>query len=70
MSKSRGKLYRSQSDRLLAGVAGGLADYFNIDSIIVRLVFVILAITGLFVHVAIVYIALMIIVPNELKGVQ
>ena len=35
------KLIRS-NDRVLAGVCGGLAEYFGIDSLIVRIVFVIL----------------------------
>lgn len=32
------KLYRSKNDRMIAGVCGGLADYFNVDSSLVRLV--------------------------------
>ncbi|MEJ6952553.1 PspC domain-containing protein [Natronospora cellulosivora (SeqCode)] len=36
------KLYRSVTDRMLGGVCGGLANYFDIDSTIVRLVFVLL----------------------------
>ena len=34
------KLYRSNTDKKLAGVCGGLAEYFGIDSTIVRLVLV------------------------------
>lgn len=40
------RLYRSRTDRVLGGVAGGLGDYFGIDSTIVRLVFVLLALWG------------------------
>ena len=40
------KLYRSYEDRRIAGVCGGLADYFDIDSTIVRLIAVILAFAG------------------------
>lgn len=36
------KLYKSNSDRRLCGVCGGIAEYLNIDSTVVRLVFVIL----------------------------
>lgn len=32
------KLYRSQNDRMLAGVCGGIAEYFGIDSAIVRII--------------------------------
>lgn len=34
---SRGRLYRSTQERMIAGVAGGLAEYFEIDVVIVRL---------------------------------
>ncbi|MFP4660607.1 MAG: PspC domain-containing protein [Halanaerobiales bacterium] len=36
------KIYRSRKDRMLGGVCGGLAEYFNIDSTIVRLAAVLL----------------------------
>jgi phage shock protein C len=41
------KLYRSRTDRKLAGVCGGLAEYFgHTDSTVVRVVFVVLALLG------------------------
>lgn len=40
------RLYRSRSDRMLAGVAGGLAAYFGLDSTLVRLVWVLLLLPG------------------------
>lgn len=36
------RLMRSRSEVVIAGVCGGLADYFNVDPVIVRLVFVLL----------------------------
>ena len=42
----RRKLYKSDIDKKLMGVCGGIADYFDIDSTIVRLVFVILTLCG------------------------
>ncbi len=39
------QLYRSTHDRMLFGVAGGLADYLNIDPVLVRLFFVLLALS-------------------------
>jgi len=36
------KLYRSSKDKMIGGVAGGMADYFNIDPVILRVLFVIL----------------------------
>lgn len=40
------KLYRSKTDRMLFGVAGGLAEYFGVDSNLVRIIFIILTIWG------------------------
>ena len=40
------KLYRSRKDKMIAGVCGGLAEYFNIDPVIVRLVAVLLLLPG------------------------
>ncbi len=40
------KLYRSETDRILAGVCGGLGDYFEIDPLLFRIVFLILAFAG------------------------
>ena len=36
------KLYRSAKDKMIGGVCGGLGEYFNIDSTIVRLAFILL----------------------------
>ena len=38
------KLYRSRTDKKLCGVCGGLAKYFGLDSTIVRLIVVLIAI--------------------------
>lgn len=41
------KLYRSRTKRMVSGVCGGIAEYFNIDETIVRLgVALITAVTG------------------------
>jgi phage shock protein C len=40
------QLVRSTQDRMVAGVAAGLADYMNFDPTIVRLLFVLLALAG------------------------
>ncbi len=38
--QTNNKLYKSQDDKALFGVCGGIAEYFKVDSIIVRLLFV------------------------------
>lgn len=40
------KLYRSKNNRVIAGVCGGLAEYFDIDPIIVRLITLILVLSA------------------------
>ncbi len=40
------RLQLSDTDKKIAGVCGGLAEYFNIDSLIVRIVFLALALGG------------------------
>lgn len=46
MADKNKRLYRSKSDRFISGVCGGIADYFEIDSNIVRIIFVILSFAG------------------------
>jgi phage shock protein C len=40
------RLYRSETDRMIGGVCGGLAEYFSFDPTIVRLAFVLLSVWG------------------------
>jgi phage shock protein C len=40
------RLYRRSTDKVIAGVCGGLAQYFGIDPAIVRLAFVVFALAG------------------------
>jgi len=59
------KLTRSEKERILGGVCGGLAEYFGFDPTLVRLAFVLLALAG---GVGLlVYIVLWIIMPRRLR---
>ena len=40
------KLYRSKSDRQIAGVCGGLAEYINIDPTVIRVIWALVGLTG------------------------
>ncbi len=40
------KLYRSPNDKILGGVCGGFAAYFEVDSTLVRLIFILITIFG------------------------
>jgi phage shock protein C len=57
------RLVRSRNDRMIAGVAGGLAATFNIDPLFVRIALLALAFLNGFGFLL--YIALWLLVPNE-----
>ncbi len=57
------KLYRSNSQRMIAGVCGGIAEYFNIDPTIVRIGAAALCLFGGSGVLA--YILAAIIIPSE-----
>lgn len=59
------KLFRSRDDRVIAGVIGGMAEYFNVDASLLRLIFAFVFIfTGLFPMV-LVYIIWWVVVPEK-----
>ena len=58
------ELYLSNSDRKIAGVCGGLAEYFERDSTLFRVLFVLIAILSLGLGV-IAYIAMWMIIPRN-----
>lgn len=61
------KLYRSESDKIIGGVAGGLAEYFDVDSTVMRLIFVLLTVLG--GSGILIYIILWLIMPrNPIEG--
>lgn len=58
------RLYRSRSDRVVSGVCGGLAEYFEIDPTLVRVAMVVL---GLVTHggILLAYLVMAVVVPEE-----
>lgn len=58
------RLYRSREDRMICGVCGGVAEYFNVDPTIIRLVVAIFGFTGTGIFV---YILAAIIMPDGPK---
>lgn len=56
-------LYRSRTDRWIAGVCGGLGEYFNVDANAIRLAFVLLALWQGFG--VLVYLLMVLIIPDE-----
>lgn len=59
------KLYRSNNDRVIAGVCGGLGEYFGIDPILIRLGFVLVTVWG--GGGLVVYIIMALLIPEK-KG--
>jgi phage shock protein PspC (stress-responsive transcriptional regulator) len=59
------RLYRSRRDRKVAGVLGGIADYWNLDPSLVRMVYVIATILTGFVPLMFIYLVMMFVVPEE-----
>jgi phage shock protein C len=60
------KFYLSDTDKKIGGVCGGLAEYFNVDSTFIRLLFVLGGLLGGLTVIA--YVALWIISPRRSKG--
>lgn len=57
------KLYRSRSDRKIAGVCGGLATYFKVDPFLIRLIFILFFLAG--GAALLVYVIMWLLVPLE-----
>ena len=56
------KLYRNTSNKMIAGVCSGLAEYINIDPTIVRLIWALIALSGAGV---LAYLVAAIIIPEK-----
>ncbi|AAO90310.1 PspC domain-containing protein [Coxiella burnetii] len=81
MNQKVKRLYRSRTNRKIAGVCGGLAEYFNVDATIMRLLFILVVLFSVGFGI-IAYILMWVIMPeapeekgrtidhNEVKGPQ
>jgi phage shock protein C len=59
------KLYRSRTQRMVAGVCGGLAEYFNLDTTVIRVLFLVLTLFG--GSGLVIYLVMWILVPDASK---
>lgn len=64
MSTTRPPLRRSRSNRVIAGVVGGLADYFGLDPSLARIIYVLVSIFSAAFPGILVYILLWILIPQ------
>ena len=69
MNNNYKSLTRSASNRMIAGVCAGLGEYLGIDPTIIRLLVVLAFFTG-FGGIAIVYLIMAIIVPEQAQITQ
>lgn len=61
--ETRERIYRSRSNRIIGGVCSGLGNYLNLDPVLIRIIFIVLAIFaggGILI-----YIILWIVIPEE-----
>jgi phage shock protein C len=65
MTDGDGRLRRSRSNKMIAGVIGGLARYFGFDPTMARVLYVILSVVSVAFPGILVYIILWIIMPEE-----
>jgi phage shock protein C len=68
MAEQPKRLYRLRRGRKLAGVLGGIADYFGLDPSLVRIAYVFITFFTLGIPGIVLYLAMGFIVPLEPKG--
>ena len=59
------RLYRSKTNKVWAGIFGGLGEYFNVDPILLRLGWLLLVVVSGFIPGLIVYLISILIVPQS-----
>ena len=64
------KLYKSSSDKMIAGVLGGFAEYIGVDSTLVRLVYVLIAMFSAGFPGILFYIICALVIPDEPFNVE
>ena len=62
------RLHRSENDRVLACVCGGLAEYLDMDPTVVRVLYVVVSLVSAAFPGILVYILLSLIVPNAAES--
>lgn len=61
------RLYRSDTSKMIAGVCGGIGEYFGIDPTILRIVWVLIVVFTGFVPGVLVYILAVLVMPRQGK---
>ena len=64
------RLYRSDTNKVVAGIIGGFGEYLDIDPVLLRVLYVALTVFGAVVPGIIVYIIALFIVPRRPRGAE
>ena len=59
------KLFRNMNERVIGGVAAGLADYFNVDVVLMRVLFVVAIFIPVPTHIVFLYVILWVVMPKK-----
>ena len=59
------KIYRSNNNKVVAGVFGGIGEYFNVDPVILRLVWIFVWVFTAFIPGLVAYFLAVIIIPKK-----
>ena len=62
------RLYRSNKNRMIAGICGGIGEYFDIDPTLVRVVYIIVSVFSVAFPGILVYLILWVIIPHSNKA--
>ncbi|MCL2337876.1 MAG: PspC domain-containing protein [Firmicutes bacterium] len=65
MAKQVKRLCRSSRQRLIAGVCGGVAEYFNVDPTVVRLIYVLISVFSVAFPGVLVYLVAWLLMPRD-----
>lgn len=65
MKDMKKRLVKSSDNKVISGVLGGIAEFFNIDPTIVRVVFVILAVFSRLFPAFLIYVCLALVMPSK-----
>ena len=70
MKTTMKKLYKSSENRVIAGVMGGIGEYFDVDPVLFRVGYLFLTIFSAFVPGIIAYLLMALVMPNKPKVIH
>lgn len=59
------KLYRSETNKVFAGIIGGLGEYFDVDPVLLRLIWIVIVVFTGFIPGILVYIIALFLIPRR-----